>query len=125
MFQRARSLSRLDGLVKGPSRRSWIRLSALRVTAAVVVAASFVPAAAADKTVPDVLANACGACHGTDGMSAGSIPPLQGLDAGEIETMLMSFKSGELQGTIMNRIAKGYVEAEIKALARYFGALGR
>ena len=68
-------------------------MSALRVTAAVVVAASFVPAAAADKTVPDVLANACGACHGTDGMSAGSIPPLQGLDAGEIETMLMSFKS--------------------------------
>ena len=58
-------------------------------------------------------------------MSPGSIPSLQGLDASEIETKLLSFKSGELQGAMMNRIAKGYVEAEIKALAVHFGALGR
>ncbi len=100
-------------------------MGAFRLAAAVVVAAAFVPAAAADETAPIILANACGACHGTDGMSPGSIPPLQGLDAGEIETMLLSFKSGELQVTMMNRIAKGYTEAEIKALALHFGALGR
>lgn len=58
-------------------------------------------------------------------MSPGPIPPLQGLEAGEIETTLLRFKSGELQGTVMNRIAKGYTDLEIKALARYFGSLGR
>jgi sulfide dehydrogenase cytochrome subunit len=108
--------------ISGPP--GWKLLSACRLAAAVVIAAFLVPTATADETAPDVLANACAACHGTDGMSPGAIPTLQGLPSGEIETMLRSFRSGELEGTVMNRIAKGYTDLEIKALARYFGSLG-
>ena len=102
-----------------------VGVTARQVAAVAAIAASVVSPALADETAPDVLANACAACHGTDGMSPGAIPTLQGLSSGEIETMLSSFRSGELEGTVMNRIAKGYTDLEIKALARYFGSLGR
>ena len=33
---------------------------------------------------------------------------------------LRSFRSGAVEATVMNRIAKGYTDAEIDALAQYF-----
>jgi sulfide dehydrogenase cytochrome subunit len=33
---------------------------------------------------------------------------------------MRAYKSGDRTGTIMNRIAKGFSEAEIDAMARYF-----
>lgn len=125
MVHREPSQSRPVSLLKGLGELGWIFSSAFRIAALVVLAASFAPAAAADETAPDVLANACGGCHGLNGVSPGSIPSLHGLDAGYIEKILLGFRSGDIQVTVMNRIAKGYTSAEIKVLARYFGALGR
>ena len=125
MGHRDASQSNPVSLLNGLGQLGWIFSSAFRIAALVVLAASFAPAAAADETAPDVLANACGGCHGINGVSPGSIPSLQGLDAGDIEKILLAFKSGDIQVTVMNRIAKGYTSAEIEVLARYFGALGR
>jgi len=67
-----------------------------------------------------VLANTCFSCHGTDGQSAGAMPSIKGKPAEFIETQLMAYRDGNKQGTVMNRIAKGFNADEIKALARYF-----
>lgn len=68
----------------------------------------------------EMLANPCISCHGPDQKSAGSIPALVGMKQEDIAAALKQFKSGERTGTVMNRIAKGYSDEDIEALARYF-----
>ena len=81
-------------------------------------------AEAADAS-PSMLGDACAPCHGADGRSPGAIPALSGKSAGFIVQRMVEFKSGARQGTVMNRIAKGYTDAEIAAVAQHFAALGQ
>ncbi len=80
-------------------------------------------AATADETAPENLANACAGCHGTDGMSPGPIPAIYGVSEDDMIAMLKAFKSGDVSVTMMNRIAKGYTDAEIAAIAAYFASM--
>ena len=66
-----------------------------------------------------VLANTCFSCHGTDGKSAGDMPSLAGKSESFIAGQLKAFKSDSLEATIMNRIAKGFSDDEIAALAKF------
>ncbi len=69
---------------------------------------------------PAMLANTCAGCHGTKGASAGDImPTIGGLDKKYLETSLAEYKSGERASTIMGRIAKGYSDNELKAIASF------
>ncbi len=68
-----------------------------------------------------LLANSCAACHGTDGQSPGAIPPLQGRAPDFIAQRLQEFKTDQRSSTVMNRLAKGYSDAEIALLATHFG----
>ena len=70
-----------------------------------------------------VLALSCAACHGTGGASPGSIPSIRGKTAEYVATALTEFKSGKRPATVMDRLSKGYSEAEIKALAEHFASL--
>ena len=70
-----------------------------------------------------LLSMSCAACHGTDGKSPGSMPSLYGKSSKYIEDQMLHFRKGERKGTVMNRIAKGYSEADIKLIASYFGKL--
>jgi len=80
-------------------------------------------AAAGGIRSPSMLANTCAGCHGTNGASAGDLMPIiGGLDKAFLQTVLMEYKSGERDSTIMGRIAKGYSDNEIKAMAAYFAA---
>ena len=72
-------------------------------------------------TTPSALADACAACHGTDGKSPGAIPALAGKSAAYITQRMLEFKAGAREGTVMNRIARGYDDAEIAAIARHLG----
>ena len=74
---------------------------------------------------PAMLANACAPCHGTDGRSPGAIPALSGKSADYIVQRMLEFKAGAREGTVMNRIAKGYTDAEIAAVAQHFAALAQ
>ncbi len=65
----------------------------------------------------------CSGCHGTDGVSKGSAPSLAGLPAKHLAQALMDFKSGKRPGSIMPRIAKGYSEAEMHNVGKYFAAM--
>lgn len=69
------------------------------------------------------LALSCWNCHGPGGERSGEIPPISGLGAAEIAASLRAFRSGETEGTIMSRIAKGYTDAEIDALSDYLAAV--
>ena len=67
-----------------------------------------------------LLSMSCAACHGTDGKSPGAMPSLYGKSAKYIESSMLSFLHGKRQGTVMNRIAKGYTEEDIKLIAEHF-----
>jgi cytochrome c553 len=79
-----------------------------------------VAASAATAQQPTALALSCAACHGTDGKSPGAIPTLAGRPAKELKDALVGFKAGTRPATVMNRLAKGYTDQEIDALADYF-----
>jgi sulfide dehydrogenase cytochrome subunit len=67
-----------------------------------------------------VLSASCAGCHGTDGRSPGSIPPINGRSEEFIRTSLVDFRSGKRPSTVMGRHAKGYTDEEIALIAKYF-----
>ncbi len=76
----------------------------------------------AGQASPAILADSCAACHGTDGKSPGAMPSIRGKAAAYLEQRLKAFKTDKRSGTVMNRIAKGYTDAEITAMAQYFAS---
>lgn len=68
-----------------------------------------------------MLSNGCTGCHGTLGVSAGhSIPSLAGRPKTVIVQSMKAFKSNERPSTLMNRLAKGYSDADFEAMGEYF-----
>lgn len=72
-----------------------------------------------------LLAGPCANCHGTDGRSPGAIPSLAGRPDSLLKLQLSAYRSDTPPPgtTIMNRLAKGYTEAELDALAIYFSRI--
>lgn len=91
----------------------------LPVAMALAVAAGCASSAMAQEK-PFALALSCAACHGTDGKSPGAIPTIAGRSAKDIKDALTAFKAGTRPSTVMTRLAKGYTDPEIDALAAYF-----
>lgn len=60
----------------------------------------------------------CRNCHAVE---ASEIPSLQQLSAEQMRQMLLDFKYGRKAATLMPRIAKGYSDEELKAVADYLG----
>jgi sulfide dehydrogenase cytochrome subunit len=68
-----------------------------------------------------MLSHTCAGCHGTNGASAGpATPSIGGISAVYFEEVMQGFKSGEINSTIMTRIAKGYTDEEITAMGEYY-----
>lgn len=81
--------------------------------------------AAADLQL-EVLSGSCANCHGTDGLLSDAIPPLAGRDADFLQERLLAFKHDEVPNTtIMNRLAAGFSDEELTALAEHFANLDR
>lgn len=74
---------------------------------------------------PAVLAAACSACHGPGGVSPGEIPSIEKLSGTDMAARLRAFKSGAAEATVMNRIARGFTDAQIDQLAQYLGTQQR
>ena len=72
-----------------------------------------------------VLAGACANCHGTDGRSPGGMPSLAGRPESALKAQLLAFKSSTPPSgtTVMNRLAKGYTDEELAALAKHFSQI--
>ena len=71
------------------------------------------------------MAESCFACHGTDGQSAGAIPAFSTDSPQELRKALAEFRSGMREATIMDRIIRGYTEAEVEALVTHFAEARR
>ncbi len=71
----------------------------------------------------DTIAFTCNGCHGTDGVSKGAVPTLKGMPADYHAKALKDFKADKRPATIMGRIAKGYSDEEINAVAEYYESL--
>lgn len=88
---------------------------------ALFAATAATPASAQSSPDVAVLAGSCANCH-SDGRTSGKIPPIAGRPAATLAALLKAFK-GETTPpgtTIMNRLAKGYTDEQIEALAKYF-----
>ena len=73
-----------------------------------------------------VLAASCANCHGPDGRSTGVIPQLRGLPEAHLLQRLQAFKAGTAKdATVMTRLAKGYDDEQLKALAAWFSKKGK
>jgi cytochrome subunit of sulfide dehydrogenase len=78
--------------------------------AAAVVASAEPPAGAA----------ACSGCHPASTRVTSPVPRLAGRDAAAIVKAMHDFRSGTRAGTVMDRIAKGFTDEEIQAIAAWY-----
>jgi cytochrome subunit of sulfide dehydrogenase len=92
---------------------------------------AFVPAAfvmvsittaAADSSEPPAGAAACSGCHPPRSVVETSVPPLVGRRADDIVAQMRAFRSGQRSATVMDRIAKGFSDMEIDAIAEWYQA---
>ena len=83
-----------------------------------VFAIAFASTPRAQNASPQLLTLSCSGCHGANGHSPGQMPPLFGRSAEMIAQALREFRADQRPATVMNRIAKGYSDAEIDAVAR-------
>jgi cytochrome subunit of sulfide dehydrogenase len=67
-------------------------------------------------------ASSCSGCHAPSAAAGTPVPPLNGRNAAEIVAQMEAFRSGKTQSTVMDRLAKGFSEAEIQAIAAWHAA---
>ncbi|BDG74590.1 c-type cytochrome [Roseomonas fluvialis] len=68
-------------------------------------------------------AEGCLGCHGPDGRGVTGAGAINGRDRAELIAIMLAFRANERPGTIMGRIARGYTEAEIAAVAEHFSRI--
>jgi cytochrome c553 len=90
------------------NRASHALIAAILIAAPLSTWASSPPGAAA-----------CLGCH-TVAADGGPVPPLGNFTAQQIVTAMQAFRSGTRPATVMNRIAKGFSDEEIKAIADWY-----
>lgn len=94
-------------------RTTWIA-----VTVVVVMAAT--PASLAAPLKPPPGASSCSGCHAATSNIDTPVPRLAGRKAEDIVAQMQAFKSGQKPSTIMDRIAKGFSDAEVQAIADWY-----
>jgi cytochrome subunit of sulfide dehydrogenase len=94
----------------------------MRATRFLAVAAMLlVPGAPGQAEAPPGAAS-CSGCHAASARVDTAVPRLAGRSAAELASGMQAFKSGQKPGTVMGRIAKGFSEAEIQAIADWYAA---
>ena len=88
-----------------------IAIAAL-ITLAGAASAADIPAGAA----------ACSGCHPAKAGVDTPVPRLIGRDAAQIVAAMADFRAGKRPATIMDRVAKGFTDDEVKAIAAWFAA---
>ncbi len=101
-------------------KRRYRPAAAGAIAAALLAAA---PGGALADTSGRNLALSCFSCHGPAGRSPDAIPAIHGKSRAFIAEQMLSFRDGKRKNTVMTRIAKGYSDAEIRALAGYLAGL--
>jgi cytochrome subunit of sulfide dehydrogenase len=67
-------------------------------------------------------ASSCSGCHAASTAVQTPVPRLAGLPAPQIATAMQEFRTGKRPGTVMDRIAKGFSDGEVAAIAAWYAA---
>lgn len=86
----------------------------MRPAFAIILA--WLPMAAVAQDVPPPGASSCTGCHDS---SVDTELSLKGMSAGEIVTAVSEIRSGARPAVLMDRIAKGFTDDEITAIAAW------
>ena len=70
-------------------------------------------------------ASSCSGCHASAAAAVAVVPPIYGRPKAETARAMLDFKSGARPATVMGRIAKGFSDGEIEAIAQWIGAQTR
>jgi cytochrome subunit of sulfide dehydrogenase len=92
-----------------------------RCLAAAIGLVSFVAAAVA-AAEPPAGAASCSGCHPASSRVTSPVRRLAGLDRAAIVRAMQEFRSGQRAATVMDRIAKGFTDDEIQAIAAWYAA---
>lgn len=96
-------------------------MKALRVVVGIAtIVAWSLPALAASEPPPGAVS--CSGCHATGTAAGSNVSRLYGRNAGDIMTAMAGFRDGSLPATVMNRIAKGFSDDELRAIAAWLAA---
>jgi cytochrome subunit of sulfide dehydrogenase len=94
----------------------------MRKAVAAAIGLVSVAAAVAAAAEPPAGAAACSGCHPSSTHVASPVPRLAGLDRAAIVRAMQEFRSGQRAGTVMDRIARGFTDEEIQAIAAWYAA---
>jgi cytochrome c553 len=110
-------------ICRRPDRQN--RPSAAAATGRRIAWSFAILAAAASVTAaePPPGATSCSGCHPPKPMPGTSVPPLVGRNPDDIVAAIAAFRSGQRPATVMDRIAKGFSQSEIRLIADWYGAL--
>jgi cytochrome subunit of sulfide dehydrogenase len=92
----------------------------MRSALAAAIGLASIAAAAAASAEPPVGAAACTGCHPVSTRVTSPVVRLAGMDRAAIVRAMQEFRSGQRAGTVMDRVAKGFTDAEIQAIAAWF-----
>jgi cytochrome c553 len=67
-------------------------------------------------------ASSCSGCHPASGSVQTPVARLVGRPAAQTVAALQAFRAGQRPATVMDRIAKGFSEAESAAIAAWYAA---
>lgn len=67
-------------------------------------------------------ATSCSGCHAATRTADTTVPRLIGRAPGDIVALLIEFKTGKRTATVMDRLAKGFTDDEMKAIAEWYGS---
>ena len=77
---------------------------------------------AAATEAPPPGASSCSGCHPASASVQTPVTRLVGRPAAQTVAALQAFRAGQRPATVMERIAKGFSEAEIAAIAAWYAA---
>lgn len=91
------------------------------IATAILCLLRIAPATAAGLADAPPGALSCSGCHATSSAVKTDVPRLIGRDPAAIVSAMQGFRAGTIPSTVMDRIAKGFNDDEIKAIAAWYG----
>jgi cytochrome subunit of sulfide dehydrogenase len=93
---------------------------AMRIPVATAVVLVSIVSAWSASPEPPAGASSCTGCHAANAGVNSPIPRLVGRNAAEMVAQMQAFKAGRQPSTVMDRIAKGFSDDEIEAIATWY-----
>jgi cytochrome subunit of sulfide dehydrogenase len=91
----------------------------MRKAVAAAIGLGSIAAALVASAEPPAGAASCSGCHPTSPRVTSPVPRLLGVDRAAIVRAMQEFRSGQRAATVMDRIAKGFTDEEIQAIAAW------